>query len=379
MKEKIRVLHLASFNGNIGDNANHYGFYKKIEKINNFCFTFDELEIREFYWKKRFFNDSFVDLVNSYDLLIIGGGNYFELWVEGSPTGTSIAIELELLKKINTPILINALGVDPGQGASSKNIDKFKSFLDLLIARNDFISIRNDGAKKAIAEYVGIEYLQYLNWTPDAGFLVDADEPSEYYKNKSYIAINVAFDMEEIRFAKDLNLLGYTDFLSTFKTFINNFLENYSDYEIIFIPHIFRDYTFITDILAILDDEVRRTRVSVAPLLHGKDAIRDIMSIYSGAKCVLANRFHANVCNIGLEVPTIGLVNYRQIKELYAEMLCDDYVDVTVCDFDNILLSKVNNKLNGSSVRDTRLRDSMNKYYIEHCEKMGEWLESKFK
>ena len=196
----LKTLHLASFDGNIGDNANHYGFYKYFNKDKNFKFDIDELEIREFYWKKMFFDKSFVELVNSYDLLIVGGGNYFELWVEDSPTGTSIAIELELLEQIETPILFNALGVDPGQGASEKNIKKFKNFLDALIERNDFISIRNDGAKKAIIDYVGEKYLEYINYTPDAGFFVDVNEPSEYYKNKKYLAINIAYDMQEVRF-----------------------------------------------------------------------------------------------------------------------------------------------------------------------------------
>lgn len=132
--KKLKTLHLASFNGNIGDNANHNGFYKHLESL-DYEFEIDELEIREFYWKQRSFDESFVELVNSYDLLIVGGGNYFELWVEDSPTGTSISIELELLKKINTPILFNALGVDPGQGASEANIQKFRDFLDVLIQR----------------------------------------------------------------------------------------------------------------------------------------------------------------------------------------------------------------------------------------------------
>jgi len=153
----LKTLHLASFIGNIGDNANHNGFYNFLFQNKDFKFEIDRLEIREFYWKKRFFDKSFVDLVNQYDLLIIGGGNYFELWVENSPTGTSIAIELELLKQIKTTILFNALGVDPGQGISKINIQKFRNFLDLLIERKDFISIRNDGAKDTIIEYIGKE------------------------------------------------------------------------------------------------------------------------------------------------------------------------------------------------------------------------------
>ncbi|MCK9491396.1 MAG: polysaccharide pyruvyl transferase family protein [Sulfurimonas sp.] len=329
----LKTLHLASFDGNIGDNANHDGFYKHLKQLEDFKFEIDELEIREFYWKKRFFNESFVDLVNKYDLLIIGGGNYFELWVEDSPTGTSISIELDLLKKINTPIMFNALGVDPGQGVSELNIQKFRNFLDLLIERDDFISIRNDGAKKAIMDYVGEKYLDHIHHTVDAGFFADIPEPSEYYKSKKYIAINVAYDMQDVRFEN----ISYKEFLQTFKRFTDTFLNENENYEIVFIPHIFRDMTFITDLLNILDDETRRRKISVAPLLHGKSSFKEVMSIYRGAQIVLANRFHANICSIGMGKPTVGLVNYRQIRELYAELDSMNFVDISKKSFNNHL------------------------------------------
>jgi polysaccharide pyruvyl transferase WcaK-like protein len=364
--KRLKTLHLASFDGNIGDNANHNGFYKHLKQLEDFEFQIDQLEIREFYWKKRLFDESFVELVNQYDLLIIGGGNYFELWVESSPTGTSISIELELLKKINTPILFNALGVDPGQGASENNIQKFRDFLDLLIERNDFISIRNDGARKAIIEYVGEEYLEHIYHTVDAGFFADIPEPSEYYKSKKYIAINIAYDMQDVRFEN----ISYEEFLQTFKRFIDKFLNENKDYEIVFVPHIFRDMTFITDLLNILDDETRRRKVSVAPLLHGQDSFKEVMSIYKGAQVVLANRFHANVCSIGMGKSTIGLVNYRQIKELFNELNSSQYIDISEDKFYLKLFFLLEN------VKKLDLSD-VNSSFLENFNKIYLWLKEK--
>jgi len=366
----LKTLHLASFDGNIGDNANHFGFYKYLKRYEEYDFDITKLEIREFYWKQRFFDKSFVELVNSYDLLIIGGGNYFELWVEDSPTGTSISIELNLLEQINTPIIFNALGVDPGQGASQQSVTKFRNFLDLLIKRGDFISIRNDGARKAIEDYVGKDYLKYIIHTPDAGFFVEVNEPSDYYKNKKYIAINVAYDMQDVRFAK----LSYEEFLDTFKKFIINFLDKHKDYEIVFVPHIFRDMTFINDILQILDDNIRRRKITVAPLLHGEDSFKEVMGIYKGAKLVLANRFHANVCSMGLGTPTVGLVNYRQIKELYNEINSSFCVDITLKEFDIALLKSSEYLLNNQYKNDLLL--IIEKSYTSYISKLIEWIES---
>lgn len=378
--KKLKTLHLASFDGNIGDNANHYGFYKHLRKNQDFNFEIEKLEIREFYWKQRSFDESFVELVNSYDLLIIGGGNYFELWVDGSPTGTSIAIELQRLRQIKTPILINALGVDPGQGASEGNIIKFRNFLDTLIKRGDFISIRNDGAKKAIIDHVGEQYLEHISWTPDAGFFIDVDEPSAYYKDKKYIAINVAYDMQDVRFRGCDGKLSYQGFLREFKCFMDAFLDRYKGFEIVFVPHIYRDITFINDILNLLDDDVRRRKISVGPLLHGDSSFKEVMSVYAGAQCVLANRFHANICSIGLEVPTIGLVNYRQIQELYNEMDSDNYVDLTKEGYNRALMEKVGMLImENQSSRKPRVLASMMEHYNANTQKITNWLLEKYR
>ena len=252
---KLKTLHLASFDGNIGDNANHAGFYKFLGNNNNFLFDITKLEIREFYWKQRFFDEDFVRLVNAYDLVIVGGGNYFELWVETSPTGTSIAIEPELYRKINTPFIFNSLGVDPGQGASALCCDKFRKFLDVIIDKKDFLSIRNDGSKKAISDCIGDNYLADIISTIDAGLFVETDPVGDYFNDKKYIAINVVNDIEEERFDLSSGKLSYQEFLVSMKNFVTVFLSDF-DHEIVFVPHIYRDLNCINDIMLILDDDI---------------------------------------------------------------------------------------------------------------------------
>ena len=96
----MKILHIASFKGNIGDNANHIGFRDWFEKLVKHTVEWENIEIREFYRSKRKWDNGFAKEANAYDLVIIGGGNYFELWVEKSPSGTSIEISPEVLRKI---------------------------------------------------------------------------------------------------------------------------------------------------------------------------------------------------------------------------------------------------------------------------------------
>jgi polysaccharide pyruvyl transferase WcaK-like protein len=376
--QQIKTLHLASFDGNIGDNANHFGFYKKLKCITGCELVIDQLEIREFYWKKRFFDKEFAELANSYDLVIVGGGNYFELWVENSPTGTSIAIELDLYREIKTPFMFNALGVDPGQGASVDSCDRFRDFLDLIREKGDFVSIRNDGAKKALSDFIGESYLDNIVCTVDAGFFVETNTPIPYFKKKNYIAINVASDMEDVRFPGAPLGVTYKEFLSSFKNFITEFTQQY-EHEVVFVPHIYRDLACINDILNELGDDIRRQRVSVGPLLHGEDSYKDVMNIYAGADVVFASRFHANICSIGLGVPTVGLANYRQIRELYSELGSSNYIDVTQEGFEFELLRASNEILNtsGSNAYVHDLSD-VNNIYESFLGELQVWIDSKF-
>lgn len=306
----MKVLHLASFTGNIGDLANHSGarvFFPQ-------DFEYTELEIREFYWGERKFDDSFVDLCNEYDLVIIGGGNYFELWVE-SATGTSIDLSIEVLKKIKTKILFYALGCDAGQGVPSNNLAKFSRFLDYLFASDQFlVSVRNDGSLDTIRNLLGETYASHIYKVPDGGFFATfgtdwhPDEVLPY--RKTTIAVNLAGDMVDKRFPL---VNDYGQFLESFCDIINK-----KDFHFVFVPHIYKDIDIISNVLDCLDDKVRRTRISVAPYIP--DVHDYILGLYQWCDLVLGNRFHANVCPIGMGIPTIGLINYPQVEKLYKEL-----------------------------------------------------------
>ena len=99
----MKILHVASFNGNIGDFANHSGFRKCLNNYIGEQIEYTNLEIREFYksWNLRKFDNDFVDLANQFDLLVFGGGNFFEMCWDYSSTGTTIDLSEEILKKSN--------------------------------------------------------------------------------------------------------------------------------------------------------------------------------------------------------------------------------------------------------------------------------------
>lgn len=315
-----KVLHLASFSGNIGDNANHMGFRDWFQKTLDANVEWTDLEIREFYWKERHWDQQFVELVNAHDLLIIGGGNYFELWVESSPTGTSIAIPPEMFDKIEVPIFFNALGVDPGQGVPTNTLSRFSNFLDKILTNDRMlVSVRNDGAQDTIRKYLGGDYSAAVFRIPDGGFFVPKPEPAEKANAVVRIGINLASDMPEIRF-RDFGSRGVEAFAIEISDAIMGLARKLPESEFVLIPHIFRDIDIISRVLHNLDDRLRRTRVSVFSYGSGEGSAKAALSVYRSCDLVLAMRFHANVCPLGMGVQTLGLACYPQISNLYAEL-----------------------------------------------------------
>jgi len=317
----LRVLHVASFSGNIGDNANHMGFRPWFQEEVGRPVEWTNLEIREFYWKERQWDDGFVAIANAHDLVVIGGGNYFELWVESSPTGTSIAIAPETFAKVRVPVFFNALGVDPGQGVPEVSLARFTAFLDTLLGSDRFlVSVRNDGAHATLRHYLGAAHAKAVHHIPDGGFFVSAPMPVAKPEGILRIGLNVANDMPETRFRNFAAEGGEIGFVREIAAAMTAIAERFPQVEFVFFPHIFRDIEISSHVIRHLGDRLRRTRLSVAPYGSGDAAARATLAIYGSCDLVLAMRFHANVCPLGMGRQTLGLTGYPQISALYAEL-----------------------------------------------------------
>jgi hypothetical protein len=281
-----KVLHLASFQGNAGDILNHTETRKQFAKV--FDWEYQELEIREYYWKRRQWDD-LPELVNQYDLLLIGGGNFLELWPD-TRTSTSIDLPPEIMDKIKVPVLLYAVGVDAGQGVSHP--DRFEAFIDYLLSTpNRMLIVRNDGSKETMETL----FHRDVPEVPDGGFFYRSD------KKYNHWAINVCWDMPRFRSGWVFDdLPGY----------LNEELKN-PDVKLVFVPHVFSDLHAIYRIIDGIYDCYRRTRISVAPHNRG-----DIFKLYNCER-TLAMRFHANVASLAMGTPTVGLNTYPQVQYLY--------------------------------------------------------------
>lgn len=384
--EQINALHIASFNGNIGDNANHNGFRRKLNETLKCKINYTEIEMREFYqsWNIRDFNSSeFIELCNSHDLVIIGGGNFFELKWDYSYTGTTINMSEKTIKKINTPILFHGVGCDVAKGVNQSNIKKFEAFLDNTIKNeNVFISVRNDGSMRTIEALYGDKYNSSIYKVPDGAFFIETTQ--SYFPERDpdlrAIGINIVTDMKEIRFNNDLdNNISYEVFIERFANEINHFLNKHMNYQIILFPHIYSDLIAINDLLDKIDDRFRRTRIVISACLTGMGAEKYIFGLYKQCDLILGMRFHSNVCSIAQNIPTIALSSYKKIEDLYDEIdLKDRVIKVNKSGFELELRTKIEsslNDLNSISRRYEKTNEKIKHQSTEFYDSIKTWIE----
>jgi polysaccharide pyruvyl transferase WcaK-like protein len=351
MKTELDTLHIASFTGNVGDNANHNGTRKTLNENTDFEYEYTENEIRRYYqnYTKEdalAFDDEFIQQANDHDLVIIGSGNFFELWIETSATGTTIDIEPDRVKEIKTPIVFYGLGCDPYKGVPDNNAEKFQNFLDIILEADQcLVSVRNDGSLSHIEDYFGNEYAKKIKKVPDGGFFTQVEDHyhPELDTEGPLIAINIAKDMADLRFpSSNPNSHTYDSFITEFSNLVDRILSTVPDAQIIFIPHIYSDLDAISDILNQIEDMNRRSRVTTAPYLNGEGAEKYIFDTYRKANIAVGMRFHTNVCSIGQQTPSIGLVSYPKVADLYEDLdIAQRTVDIKNKGFSDSLYNKI--------------------------------------
>jgi len=372
---KVNILHIASFNGNIGDNAHHNGFRDNFNQMTAENIKWDNLEIREFYksWNVRKFDDNFVRLANEYDLLVIGGGNFFEICHEYSNTGCTIDITIETLKKIKTPIFFNALGFDINKGYTDKTKKDYEKFIKYISeSEKYFVTFRNDGSKNNFEKVYG-ELNTNIHIIPDGGFFLKVnDNYSEV--NRKFVGINLACDM----FNKRIKTNTYDEFCEKIAGVFEFFFERNENYSIMFFPHIFTDLKIIYDVVSKLDDKYIKYHVKILPYTTSQGNENEFFKYYKACDLISGFRFHTNVCAIALNIPTLGLVTYPKVGELYKEIGLDDRaINVNDEKFFDTYLNKIEESLNKKDEIQKRytevnckLRNQRDEIYV----KLKKWL-----
>jgi hypothetical protein len=309
----MRVLHIASFRGNIGDQLNHEGFRTWFEFILGIPIEWSSIEIRETFRGDLNLEQKLREMRELFDVVVLGGGNFWELWPRASANGSSLDLSVELVREIRKHFFFNSLGVDDGQGLSENAKTNFEDYLTRLMSQeNAFVSVRNDGASEAILSNFRMSALPTV--IPDHGFFVFNHQDLKPGVREDLV-INLANDMPEIRFRK----VSQESFLESLALSVSK-LVGVEFSRIVLVPHIYRDFDVIEKFMRFLPDRIARESVEVSSLDTGSVFSSSKFSPYLGAKLVLGTRFHANVCALSLGVPLLPIVSYPQIEKTFSKL-----------------------------------------------------------
>ena len=317
----MKMLHIAAFEGNIGDNASHMGFLNILDSV-LVDYEIDRLEIRKAYKNyigddKFNFDYSFVSLANQYDVVVFGGGGFLDYWVQGSSNGTTIDIESHVLKQIKTPILITSVGSNPHKEVPIENYSKFSEFLKFVQENSNVtIALRNDGSINSIVKDFGENYINGIYNILDHGFFYDAyDQNSHLVYGEKYVALNITHD--QLLMGKKTSL-NREEYIKELEMLIRGLSTR--GFKTVFVPHIHQDVVAISEVIDNIPSNLVRNSTFVAPCIQGDNGANYIFNIYKNASFVIASRYHANVCSMKFGVPTIGLSPLPRIEFIHEQL-----------------------------------------------------------
>lgn len=350
----MKVLHLASFGGNFGDILNHQGFYNTVGRALHFE-SIDKIEIRRFYKnatekERLYFNRSFVEDINSHDLLVVGGGGFFDVKWDYSSTGTTIDFSDSFVDSIKVPVVFNALGYHEFYDETTPEVRmRFRHFLEKIIEKGWFVSFRNDGSLSRFHKTYGSIFDDEIIKVPDNGFFcVDKESITDCFFSDERVTIG--FCITNDLFTKEYN--GELT-ASKFNERIVDVLQKLSeDYRIVLFAHTPDDVSLIGRLFDSLPNSIKRYNIAICPFCpNGSESIKEMSRYYQACSLIVGMRFHSLILSLQLNKPSIALSNHAQIGGLFEELGLDDYIiRLNDLSFNKILYKKIRETLDSQAI-----------------------------
>jgi len=309
-KGKTSVTHITSYKG-WGNNSGDVVLSKCVR---------DSMNLTE---KRKYkmvalnhkIDKSLINQINSSDFLMIGGGGLFLPDTnKNTISGWQWAVSKEQLKSINVPIVLFAIGYNYFRGQEPNEL--FIENLDLMLAKANFIGIRNNGSIKKINELTDDKFKDKIRFQPCPTTIISKLYPSLRNNGieKKKVAVNIAFDRYETRFGKKI----YT-ILDQIALALKN-IEN-QGYSIINVSHISADEKF----RIVLDKHFVNYKEVKLQYMFPNEVYR----FYSEVDLVIGMRGHAQMIPFGLQTPIMSLGTHDKMRWFLEDIdALDWYIDL---------------------------------------------------
>lgn len=325
---KIRIAHIASHRGNVGDILNHKGFYKYIiSELGEV--EIEKIELRDFYYsaeKRKEFNKEYAVYLNKFDLVIIGGGGFFDVQWNESATGTTLDFSDEFIDELRVNVVVNGIGYhEYPEVTTDECCYKYKRFIDIVKKKNNWIlTYRNDGSLSRMKNRYGEDFLSDIAVVPDSALYLGIENSNTYESKSSEFTIGMCITNELFSSVYN-NGVKENEFNNYVSGIINTLCGR--GYRVQLIPHTPADIQTISIIMNNIKNEYKRQRITVGVLdCNSSRAIDNLNCNYQLCDCVIGMRFHSCIMGLNCRIPTIGLAGHEQIEGLFKELMIQDYL-----------------------------------------------------
>ena len=291
---KNSYAHFSAYSiANAGDNILVKSIRDSIQEVTEISISWAQRSIR------KELNDEAVALVNKTNGLFVGGGGLFLRDTNPNEiSGWQWPASRNQLRKIKVPIYYLALGYNRFRGQEDFE-DIFTENINHVVAQSSFFGMRNHGSVDAIRKYLRDDLKEKVSFHPCATTVLSKlyDLPFKR-KEKPFIAVNCAFDREDMRFG---------DKKAEVFSALSRLLKKLStDYTIKCYSHMAMDekaFEYFDDF------GLEFERVP----LYKNLSTDTFLNVYSSPKLVLAMRGHAQLIPFGCGTPTLSIITHDKL------------------------------------------------------------------
>lgn len=316
----MKLLHLASFNGNVGDVLSNHGLQAFLNREYRGRVDQEKLEIRSFYKntpadRRLSLDDVLVEASSRFDRILIGGGGFLDYWVPDSSSGATIDISESTLESLGRKVVISSVGAYPIREVPSGNIEKFSAFLSMLKSSNNVdLMFRNDGSVEHLSRVLGAEATTGLRIGGDHCYLLDEASFLDTRDSRPYIAVNIAPDQLEMQ-SNGQCLVDKNNFYKTVARALIEISETHSS-DIVFVPHLLEDYKACLELTSLMPDAFVRSRFKTVRYSGTAENVFPIVSVYRHSIANIVMRLHANILSLMLDKRTISLGVLNRVAKI---------------------------------------------------------------
>lgn len=321
----MRILHIASHEINVGDGALNAAIRQRfLANHQEIKFELSDVAVHR---KELTAQD-----LDQLDLVIVGGGGAISNSCFAARTGLPMPLSFEAYEATRTPFAFIGVGHNIFAGQRLRHAVALRQTLELVQAKGDLFSVRNDGSRVRLIRDIG-PAAEFVTEIPDPGFFVDAStrRPPET-GCRPFALIQVAGDaindrLQPGRLAQLIGKLKIKDPKTLLveeiaKTALH--LWQVHGLDILLAPHIQHDVPLCSDIMQRLYSLAGRKALHrpfrVGGMPHPSHS-REFFGAYRTARLIVGMRGHAVICGIGLRRPTIALSSHPKVAEFLTS--CD--------------------------------------------------------